>query len=138
MSVCRSILSGIQGFYDANKYTDVTVQVGDQTFYCHRIVLSAVSKFFDAMYSSGMRESKEDRVCLKDISPSVFKLILSYVYKDSDIVTEHNAEELFKTSAMLQIDCLQEKCENFMGEKNQRGKLFGDMETGKSIPQQKP
>ncbi|OWF37866.1 kelch-like protein 24 [Mizuhopecten yessoensis] len=117
MAVRDTLMQGIQEYYEANRYTDVIVQVGDQSFHCHRIVLSAVSKFFDAMYSSGMRESREDRVRLKDITPPVFKLVISYVYKDTDVLTEHTAEDLFKTSSLLQIDSLLTKCETFMENK---------------------
>ncbi|XP_060076062.1 kelch-like protein 24 [Ylistrum balloti] len=117
MSVKDTVMQGLRECYDTNRYTDVIVQVGDQSFHCHRIVLSAISKFFDAMYSSGMRESREDRVSLKDITPSVFKLIISYVYKDTNILTEHNAEDLFKASSLLQIHSLLRECEIFLENK---------------------
>lgn len=116
-AVKDTLMRGIQEYYDSNRYTDVIVQVGDQSFHCHRLVLSAVSKFFDAMYSSGMKESREDKICLKDISPSVFKLVISYIYKDEDVLTENTAEDLFKTSCLLQIDSLTEKCETFLENK---------------------
>ncbi|XP_033737306.1 kelch-like protein 24 [Pecten maximus] len=124
-AVKDTLMRGIQEYYDTNRYTDVIVQVGDQSFHCHRIVLSAVSKFFDAMYSSGMKESQEDRICLKDITPSVFKLVISFIYKDAEVLTEHTAEDLFKTSSLLQIDSLLEKCEVFLENKMNEENCLG-------------
>ena len=55
--------------------------VGDRTFHCHRVVLCAISPYFDAMFSSGMKESVSGVVKIEGTESSVFEAILEYIYK---------------------------------------------------------
>lgn len=39
------------------KYTDVTIKCGGRTFECHRVVLAAMSEFFECMFDVEMQVS---------------------------------------------------------------------------------
>lgn len=45
------------------KYTDFTICVGDREFRCHRIILAAVSEYFETMFDIGGMVS--DQFCTK-------------------------------------------------------------------------
>ena len=45
------------------KYVDVTLEFDDgQLILCHRFVLAGSSRYFDSLFSNGMRESTENVV----------------------------------------------------------------------------
>jgi len=90
------------------------LQVEKKTFKCHKVILSAFSDYFHAMFSSGMRESQNNVVCIKDISSVIFENVLSFAYSGEDCVTVDNAEDLLRASVLLQISCLQSTCESFL------------------------
>lgn len=110
-----SLSQGLDQQREKNHYTDTKIAVGDRTFECHRVVLAAMSPFFEAMYLSAMRE-RDGIVTLGDIEPAIFEVILKFVYSGEDIVNANNADALLQAAAMLQIKCLQQRCEEFMTE----------------------
>lgn len=109
-----TLSNGLQRLLNNEKFSDTTIMAGNYTFKCHKAVLSAVSPYFEAMFSSGMKESVTGLVKIEGIDYEVFKDILSYIYCGFDIIKEVNAEEVMKGAAVLQIDCLQRRCEEFL------------------------
>ena len=108
------LLDGIRRLYDEERFVDVIVKVGSRKFQCHTLVLSAVSPYFEAMFTSGMKESTEKSVSLQNVNPEIFKDILMFIYQGNDVVTSNNVGELLQISCMLQVLPLVEKCEDFM------------------------
>ena len=111
----QSLSQGLDMQRQKTQYTDTKIAVGEKTFECHRVVLAAMSPFFEAMYMSTMRESS-GIVTLGDIDPLTFEVILKFIYSGEDIVDTENADVLLKAAVMLQIKCLQQRCEEFMTE----------------------
>lgn len=112
--VYLDIFSRIRTLYEEQRFTDITIMVENQSFPCHRIILSAASRYFDAMFSSNMKESEMDEIYLHDIKANTFKDVLAFVYCNKDIITQETAEDIIRTASMLQIDSLQKQCERFM------------------------
>ena len=110
-----SLSQGLDQQRQKTQYTDTKIAVGDRTFECHRVVLAAVSPFFEAMYLSSMKE-RDGIVTLGDIDSSTFEAVLKFIYTGEDIVNTDNADALLKAAVMLQIKCLQQRCEEFMTE----------------------
>ncbi|OWF54667.1 kelch-like protein 24 [Mizuhopecten yessoensis] len=111
------IHESFEGMYKDGRHTDVEIIVGDKTFNCHKTVLAAVSPYFDAMFSSGMRESLDGVVTLHNIDKEIFERILDFVYCGERVVTVENAQELIKAAAIFQVRYLHDKCEQFLLEK---------------------
>ncbi|WAQ97166.1 KLH24-like protein [Mya arenaria] len=111
-----SFCKGLYEQLKADQFTDTQVTVGNKTFHCHKVVLSSMSPFFEAMYLSGMIEAQSGNVTLQDIGTETFELILSFVYCGQDIVTADNVDSILKAATMLQIYCLRERCEEFIGD----------------------
>lgn len=72
------------GNYDKllqNKQTsDVTFAIGDEEIHAHKQILSAQSDVFASMFYSDMMEKKTGIVKVIDIEPTVFKLLLNFIY----------------------------------------------------------
>lgn len=105
---------GMEKLYLTGAHSDTTIIVKERTFQCHRVILCAISPYFDAMFSSGMRESVSGVVKIEGTESSIFEAILDYIYKGSDAVTDENAEAILKAACLLQMECLQKRCEEFI------------------------
>ncbi|XP_046562083.1 kelch-like protein 24 [Haliotis rubra] len=106
--------SNLHRLYTERRHTDVTVCIKDVVFECHKAVLAATSPYFDAMFSSGMKESVDNIVRPQGLSTNAFENILTFLYTGRCEVDVDNAEEILKASSMFQITMLTEKCEKFL------------------------
>lgn len=109
-----ALCSGLRQLYEASQYIDVEIVVENKTFHCHRLVLSAMSPYFDAMFSSGMIESQNHKVNIQNVTSCTFDQIIKFIYGGNLELDEENVGELLQVSVMMQIKCLQERCEEFM------------------------
>ncbi|XP_037034067.1 speckle-type POZ protein B-like [Bradysia coprophila] len=66
--------------FNNKKNSDVEIMCGNETFYAHKLILSARSKVFSAMLDSHMLETVTSKIILNDIDATVFHAILSYIY----------------------------------------------------------
>lgn len=132
-STARCLQNGIYKSYTAGLYTDVEIQVEKKTFKCHKVILSAFSDYFHAMFSSGMKECQNNVVCIKDTSSVIFENVLSFAYSGEDCVTIDNAEDLLRASVLLQISCLQERCESFLLEQTTAENCIGIWRLAQSL-----
>lgn len=132
-STSRCLQNGVFKCYSAGLYTDVEIQVEKKTFKCHKVILSAFSDYFHAMFSSGMKECQNNVVCIKDISSVIFENVLSFAYSGEDCVTIDNAEDLLRASVLLQIQCLQERCESFLLEQTTAENCIGIWRLAQSL-----
>ncbi|CAM0902621.1 unnamed protein product [Alopecurus aequalis] len=65
------------------KGTDVTIHVRGQAFHAHRCMLAARSPVFDAEIFGPMKRKDTERVAIDDMEPTVFELLLHFIYTDS-------------------------------------------------------
>ncbi|XP_076093860.1 kelch-like protein 35 isoform X1 [Mytilus galloprovincialis] len=112
--VSRELYNSLEDMYKHDRHTDTKLVVGDRTFNCHRVVLAAISPYFDAMFSSGMIESQNGTVNIQDCSVGIFENILDFIYTGRKVVTFDNCEDLLKAAAIFQMRQLHEKCEQFL------------------------
>lgn len=97
---------------------DLEVVVEGRSFPCHRLILSAVSPYFRAMFSSGMIEQQNGRVELPDVTKDVFEIIRTFIYTsniDSSKINEENVCDILSASALYEIHAMQEECEKVLG-----------------------
>ena len=53
MLYIRELGDGLKKLKTRGKYTDFTICVGDREFRCHRVILAAVSEYFETMFDIG-------------------------------------------------------------------------------------
>lgn len=55
--------------------TDVVLEVKDELFHAHKVILSAGSPYFKAMFTGGLKECEMSRVRLQGVSGSYIYLL---------------------------------------------------------------
>lgn len=55
MSYSEDLADGLQKLRGSQKFCDVVLIAEDTEFYCHKVVLSALSEFFDTMFDSSFK-----------------------------------------------------------------------------------
>eukprot|EP00058_Branchiostoma_floridae_P025998 XP_002611488.1 hypothetical protein BRAFLDRAFT_63877 [Branchiostoma floridae] len=93
---------------------DVVIEVEDRRFPCHRLVLSAASPYFRAMFTSGMAESRQETVVLQGLDADMFKEILSYIYTGTVHVSLDKVQPLYQAADLLQLDYVRNTCSSYM------------------------
>ena len=61
----------LQCFVSGGVLTDVTLVAGETSITCHRLLLSASSDYFAAMFTGGMIEQNMDRVEIQGVDDCV-------------------------------------------------------------------
>ncbi|XP_052263521.1 kelch-like protein 21 [Dreissena polymorpha] len=93
---------------------DVKIKIATHLHRCHKVILSAISEFFEVMFSSGMKEATDEIITLQGIKNNVFKDVLNYIYTGQISVNSGNAQAVLSTAVYLQITSLQSLCEHFL------------------------
>ena len=76
----------------------------------HSVVVAACSKTLKAMLSNGMRESKQEIIILRDISPIALRQLVRFMYTESLQIGPDSASALFVASDMLGMTSAKELC----------------------------
>ena len=87
---------------------DVTLVVGDEKeFKAHRDVLADSSPFFERLFNTDMKESKEGVIRLDTVSESVMKDILEFIYTGTvEKLAPRNAEEVIIAADYLLLSTI--------------------------------
>ena len=93
---------------------DVTLRVGHREIAAHRLVLSACSQYFCAMFTNRMRESEQESVTLADVDADCLEEIVDFAYTGNISIHEDNVQHLLKASAMLQLSEIVSACCTFL------------------------
>lgn len=110
----KALVDGFKRLQNSGSFTDVTINVGQKTFRCHKALLTAISSYFDTMFSSDMREKATGHVTFPTMDPELFEKVLHYIYTgDCDLNTD-NVVEILRISSFLRITSLQTLCEEFL------------------------
>ncbi|OXB80918.1 UNVERIFIED_CONTAM: hypothetical protein H355_016935 [Colinus virginianus] len=117
-SYADSVLTHLNLLRQQRLFTDVLLHAGNRSFPCHRAVLAACSRYFEAMFSGGLKESQDSEVNFHNsIHPEVLELLLDYAYSSRVIINEENAESLLEAGDMLEFQDIRDACAEFL-EKN--------------------
>ena len=88
------------------RYCDVTVRVGHREFLAHRVVLSAHSRFFEALFDGGFKEQNAPVVDVKNLEPDIFERVIQYIYEGKCTMNTDMVEPVLAAASLLQIDLL--------------------------------
>jgi hypothetical protein len=96
--------------------SDITFLVGKdcQKIYCHKIVLSQRSKYFQNLFSTGLKESFEKEIKKENISYDNFCSILKFLYSGVIELNVHNVLPILATSDEMDISGLKQYCFEFV------------------------
>lgn len=94
--------------------TDVVLEVGTELFHAHKVVLSAASPYFKAMFTGGLKESEMSRVNLQGVCPTAMGRIIYFIYTGHIRVTEVTVCQLLPAATMLQVPDVIDACCTFL------------------------
>ncbi|KAK0170163.1 hypothetical protein PV328_010760 [Microctonus aethiopoides] len=94
--------------------TDVILVAGEKKFPAHRLVLSAGSEYFAAMFTSSLKESRQNEIELMSVDPDALWALIKYCYTGSIELRDDCVETLLATARLLQIDAVVKACCQFL------------------------
>lgn len=100
-----------------NHLVDCSFRVDDKIYNCHKLILSAASPVFEAMFYGSLAEKQTVKIA--DIRPIVFERMLDFIYVgtvDFDhILHIEEILELYYCAQKYMIDSLHKQCVNYFG-----------------------
>lgn len=100
---------------------DVVLNVGGRKIFAHRVILSACSPYFRAMFTGELEESRQTEVTIRDIDENAMELLIDFCYTSHIIVEESNVQTLLPAACLLQLAEIQDICCEFL--KRQLGRI---------------
>ncbi|XP_030587567.1 kelch-like protein 5 isoform X2 [Archocentrus centrarchus] len=79
-----------------------------------RLVLSSVSDYFAAMFTSDVREAKQDEVKMEGVDPDALWVLVQYAYTGRLELREDTIESLLSASCLLQLSSVVQACCSFL------------------------
>ncbi|XP_049600184.1 kelch-like protein 24 isoform X2 [Syngnathus scovelli] len=110
----NTVLQGLNALRLKNSFCDVTLCCGGQEFPCHRIVLASFSSYFETMFSTALKESKQERVAINGVEPQMVGMLVSYAYTSEVYISKANVQALLAAANMLDVMAVREACCGFM------------------------
>ncbi|XP_019634496.1 PREDICTED: kelch-like protein 18 [Branchiostoma belcheri] len=110
----RGFLGAVGDLQKDGILQDVILEVEERWFPCHRLVLSAASPYFRAMFTSDMAESRQKTVILQGLDADTFEEILSYIYSGTLHVSMDRVQPLYQAADLLQLDYVKDICSSYM------------------------
>ncbi|KAL9890831.1 protein roadkill-like isoform 1-T3 [Glossina fuscipes fuscipes] len=93
------------------KCSDVALVVGENELKAHKLILSARSEVFAAMFEHEMEESKLNRVVITDIHQEVLKEMLNFIYTGKVFNLNKLAQGLLAAADKYALEGLKMMCE---------------------------
>jgi hypothetical protein len=85
----------------AGHFCDITLCVKGREIKAHKLILASSSTYFRNMLLSGMKESRMDKIELKDVDPDALEALVNFVYTSKLVITQNNVQSLMMAAAML-------------------------------------
>ena len=104
------LLKSINRLRKERKLCDITLKVGEKEFFAHRVILSACSDYFCAMFTGNMEESHKSVVELHGLDSDTMEFILDFVYTETIQVSVENVQALLPAACLLQLTGLFNSC----------------------------
>ena len=93
---------------------DVILVVGGMRISAHKVVLAAASPYFEAMFTAGMLESRENLIELHDIDALSVQSIVDFMYTSKIDISEDNVQALLPASTVIQVEPVRAECCRFL------------------------
>ena len=82
----------------------------------HKVVLSAATEYFNAMFLSGLSEQNSKEIVLNGIDAETFAILLDYMYTGELKLRSNNAASVLIASDMLNLTYVVKKCICFLSQ----------------------
>ncbi|XP_055377632.1 kelch-like protein 5 isoform X2 [Condylostylus longicornis] len=112
----ENILKSMQNYLYNEQLCDVVLIAGidGKRVPAHRLVLSASSAYFAAMFTGSLRETTEEEVTLGEVNGDALQILIQYCYTGLIELREDTVETLLATACLLQLNSVVTACCNFL------------------------
>lgn len=110
----RTTLEAINVLRKHRELCDVVLIIGQRKIFAHRVILSACSPYFHAMFTGELAESRQTEVTIRDIDENAMELLIDFCYTSSITVEESNVQTLLPAACLLQLAEIQDVCCEFL------------------------
>ena len=109
------ILQNLKMFRTSGLLTDVAVCIEDMRFNCHKVVLSAASPYFKALFEHSNTDTQLiHTITLETVSASGFMALEDYIYGSELNITLENVVEVLEAADFLQFREVVEVCSDVL------------------------
>ena len=109
-----SLLTNMNQLQKRRELCDVVLLVGNKRILAHRVVLSACSPYFHAMFTSELIETRRTEVPILDIDDVAMELLVNFCYSSEITIEENNVQVLLPAACLLQMNEIQDICCEFL------------------------
>ena len=95
-------------------FCDVTIIVNGAIFPAHKVVLSAATEYFNAMFLSGLYEQTSHEINLQGIDNETFDVLLHFMYTGNVVLSPENAGDVLVAADMLNLTSVVKKCLTYL------------------------
>ncbi|XP_066263689.1 kelch-like protein 9 isoform X2 [Branchiostoma lanceolatum] len=110
----QSILKHIDQFRNKGFLYDATLICGKEQIPTHKIMLAALSDYFMAMFSAGMRETSSQVIEVGGIEGRLLRKVIDFAYTSNLDLTTENVQEILHVGCYLQSSLVVEPCCEFL------------------------
>ncbi|KAI8764452.1 kelch protein 40 [Biomphalaria glabrata] len=100
--------------HSSQQQNNIRIIIGSDIFVSNKFILSACSKYFQALLSSDTNISKSVSLLIKGIDAQTFANVLHMITKGENTITENNVLALWRAAHHLKIGRLIELCERYV------------------------
>ena len=108
------LLDKLNELRETNVLCDTTIRAEGQDFATHKCVLSAASAYFRALFTSQMKETKNNMVELQEAKSTTISDVLQFIYTGKVSINSSNAQDLVKIADYLIIPILKTRASLFL------------------------
>lgn len=123
----RQSFGALRGMFEGELFTDFVLNVSGEKINAHKVILAGSSRYFEAMFASGMVESQRSYLEIEDSEPETIRAMLDFIYsgelrqpckrvfegKDTELKKTNSSvfySRLFLAADKYQIDGLKQEC----------------------------
>ncbi|XP_037367522.1 kelch-like protein 4 [Talpa occidentalis] len=110
----QEMLHKMENYLKEKQLCDVLLIAGHLRIPAHRLVLSAVSDYFAAMFTNDVLEAKQEEVKMEGVDPNALNSLVQYAYTGILQLKEDTIENLLAAACLLQLTQVIEVCSNFL------------------------
>ena len=78
----------MEAYVNKRSLCDVVLVAGQRRLPAHRLVLSAASDYFAAMFTNDVREATMEEIKMKDVDPDALAAIVNFAYTGKNTFSE--------------------------------------------------
>ena len=108
------LLDKLNELRETNVLCDTTIRAKGQDFAAHKCVLSAASAYFRALFTSQMKETKNNMVELHEAKSTTVSDVLQFIYTGEVSIDSSNVQDLAMIADYLIIPSLKTKASLFL------------------------